>query len=485
MSRPTVLLYQPRGGTLNLPLSLLHVASMLPEFEVRLIDGRIELTPEAALAELAGSAVCLGVTVLTGKPIVEALRASRAVKRRNPALPVIWGGWHPSLLAAQCLASAAVDACVHGQGEETFREVVTALAQGGKPDGAAGISYRRGTEVVAGRPRPFADVNGFPAVDYGLIDLEKYFARRGARRLDYSSSQGLMKTTTPGEADPGPARAAAPCWSGLTAGRVVAEVRAQVQRHRIDQLAFSDDDFFADPSRATSIAEGLIDSGVDVRWFAAGRAEVLRHLTPEQLALIKLSGCQRISVGAESGWAGAARIAGTGASVEALTECAEKLNRAGIGGRFSFVAGFPLEPPSSLAETYRTVKILRKINGRFETPIHFYAPYPGTALSERLPSAGFEPPPRLEDWEGVDLEHFMGPWIPEAVRKFVPRYNFYLRAAFEPVESGLGKRIARWFARWRVRFDFYRFDFERRLVEFSRRLRTGGPLPAAALNPEN
>lgn len=90
MSRPRVLLYNPRGESHILPLALIHIGSMLPEFDVQIIDGRIELTPESTLAELSDEAVCVGVTVLTGKPILDALRASRAVKRRNPNVPIIW-----------------------------------------------------------------------------------------------------------------------------------------------------------------------------------------------------------------------------------------------------------------------------------------------------------------------------------------------------------------------------------------------------------
>jgi hypothetical protein len=71
------------------------------------------------------------------------------------------------------------------------------------------------------------------------------------------------------------------------------------------------------------------------------------------------------------------------------------------------------------------------------------------------------------------------------VRKFVPRYNFYLRHAFEPGEGGFGKRMARRFARLRVRFDFYRFDFERRLVDLSKRVRTGTPARQQPMIAEN
>lgn len=471
MTRPKVLLYNPRGESHILPLALVHIGSMLPEFDVQIIDGRIELTPEATVSELSDHAVCLGVTVLTGKPILDALRASRAAKRRNPKLVVVWGGWHPSLLPEQCLASPAVDVCVSGQGEETFREIVLKLAAGESLDGIAGIAFKRDGVVVKNPPRPFQDVNGFPRADFGLIDMEKYFVHRGARRLDYCSSQGC-----PFEcsfcADP---MVYQQRWSGLSPARVVSEIAEHKTRHRLDQVFFNDDNFFTDLKRTEAIARGLIDGQVGVQWFGTGRADLLKRMTPAQFALMRESGCYKVNVGAESGSPELLKTIKKGTLVEEVLETAEKLDRAGIGARFSFIAGFPNEPAASLADTYRTVKALRKINGGFETPIYFYAPYPGTELSERMPALGFEAPKKLEDWEHVDLDHSIGPWISEPVRKFVPRYNFYFRHAFEPVEGGIGKRVAQWFARLRVRFDFYRFDFERRLVDLSKRVRTGTP----------
>ncbi len=481
MTRPKVLLYNPRGESHILPLALIHVGSILPEFDVRIIDGRIELTPESTLAELSDDAVCVGVTVLTGKPILDALRASRAVKRRNPGVPVIWGGWHPSLLPEQCLGSSGVDVCVSGQGEETFREIALKLRAGESLDGVPGIAFKRDGVVVKNPPRPFQNVNAFPRADFGLVNMDKYFAFRGARRLDYCSSQGC-----PFEcsfcADPMVYKQR---WSGLSAERVVAELAEHKARFRLDQVFFNDDNFFTDLKRAESIASGLIDAKVRVQWFGTGRADLLRRMTPEQFALMRNSGCYKVNVGAESGSPEVLESIKKGTLVAEVLETAEKLHQAGIGARFSFIAGFPNEPPVSLADTYRTVKALRQIDGAFETPIYFYAPYPGTELSGRMPALGFEAPTRLEDWEHVDLDHSIGPWISEPVRKFVPRYNFYFRYAFEPAQGAFGKQVAQWFARLRVRFDFYRFDFERRLVDLSKRVRTGTPARQQPMIAEN
>ena len=266
---------------------------------------------------------------------------------------------------------------------------------------------------------------------------------------------------------------------------MVSEIAEHQARYRLDQVFFNDDNFFTDLKRAESIASGLMDARVRVQWFGTGRADLLRRLTPDQFALMRSSGCYKVNVGAESGSAEVLETIKKGTLVAEVLETAEKLHQAGIGARFSFIAGFPNEPAASLADTYRTIKALRKINGAFETPIYFYAPYPGTELSERMPALGFEAPRRLEDWEHVDLDHSIGPWISEPVRKFVPRYNFYFRYAFEPAQGAFGKQVAQWFARLRVRFDFYRFDFERRLVDLSKRVRTGIPARQQPMIAEN
>lgn len=452
---------------------------MLPEFDVRIVDGRIDLTPESSLAEVAEGALCLGVTVLTGRPTMDALRASRAVKRRQPTLPVIWGGWHPSMLPDQCLASPAVDVCVRGQGEETFREVVLRLAAGQELAEVPGVSYKRGGDVVANPGRPFRDVNSLRRVDFETVDVERYFALRGSRRLDYVSSQidpmARGAQTASGVEDQG--------WSGLEPARVADEIAGHKGRFRLERFGFNDADFFRDLGRAEKIARGLMERQVGLPWSGFGRVGLIRQLTPEQMGLLRQSGCGKVMVETEPDGAQEPDILRRRATAEEVVETGEKLNRAGIGARFSFTAGAPGEPASSLAGTYRTIKALRKINPRFETPIYFCAPYPGTELARRLSELGLAPPARLEDWEHMDLDHSIGPWISEPVRKFVPRYNFYFKYAFEPRPRGVGKLVARWFARQRVRYDFYRFDFERRLVDLSRRLRTGLPArqqPSAA-----
>src|SRR5690349_13568093 len=99
--RLKVVLYNPRAVFFTMPLALLAIGSELDpdRYEVVIVDGRLEPDPQQALLAALDGALCLGVTVLTGAPISDALQISRAAKRACPGLFVIWGGWHPSMFA--------------------------------------------------------------------------------------------------------------------------------------------------------------------------------------------------------------------------------------------------------------------------------------------------------------------------------------------------------------------------------------------------
>ena len=102
-ARLKVVLYNPKAVFFTMPLALLAIGSELDpdKYEVVIVDGRLDADPVAALRPHLDDAVCLGVTVLTGAPISDALMVSRAAKQLRPELPVIWGGWHPSMFGSR------------------------------------------------------------------------------------------------------------------------------------------------------------------------------------------------------------------------------------------------------------------------------------------------------------------------------------------------------------------------------------------------
>ncbi len=152
--RPKVVLYNPRAVFFTMPLALLAIGSELdPDiYEVVIIDARLDPDAENTVLSHIDEALCLGVTVLTGAPISDALRISRAAKRARPGMPVVWGGWHPSMFARECLIEQSVDVTVRGQGEETFAEIVRRLAEGRSLQGCAGCTSETRGRYDPGKP---------------------------------------------------------------------------------------------------------------------------------------------------------------------------------------------------------------------------------------------------------------------------------------------------------------------------------------------
>jgi anaerobic magnesium-protoporphyrin IX monomethyl ester cyclase len=126
MKTHRIVLYNPRASFFTMPLGLIAIGSALDRsrYDVTIIDGRFEDDPIARVIEATDGALCLGVGVLTGAPIADALAVTHAVRERRPDCRIVWGGWHPSLFPVDTLSEAGVDAVVAGQGERPFADLI-------------------------------------------------------------------------------------------------------------------------------------------------------------------------------------------------------------------------------------------------------------------------------------------------------------------------------------------------------------------------
>ncbi len=463
MGRHKVVLYNPRAVFFTMPLALVAVGSALDpqRYQVRVVDGRLERTPvQAVLAEVE-DALCLGITVLTGAPIQDALEVSRAVKARHPGMPIIWGGWHPSLFPLETLDEPAVDVTVQGQGEVTFAAVVERLAEGELPAGVAGCAYRPpGREApVANPPRPMTDMNTLPAANYGLIAVDSYFARKGRRQLDYISSVGCYYRCA-FCADPFVYRRR---WSAIEPARVGDELEHLWRRHRFEEVAFQDETFFTHRKRVVAIAEEFLRRGLTFTWTATMRADQGHRLSDEIFALCVRAGLRRVMIGVESGSQQMLDWMTKDITLEQVMACAEKCARHGIGAIFPFIVGFPGEPDEAVEATLELIKRLRAMSPDFETPIFYYKPYPGSRITDEVVRRGYRLPQSLEEWARFDFIGSSGPWVSREKYEQIERFKFYNRFAWGP--ETWWRRPLQVLARWRCRRNFYHLPVEKVIVE--------------------
>ena len=447
--RPRVVLYNPRAVFYTMPLALVAIGSALDrqKVDVVIIDGRLENDPVRAVVEASQGALCVGVSVLTGAPIHDALAVSRAVKRARPDCPIVWGGWHPSLFADQCLAEPSVDIVVTGQGEETFREIVDRLLGG-----------ERVTGVFS---RPLKDLDAFPAHDYKLIPVERYFDLKASRQVDYISSQGC-RFRCAFCADPA---VFARGWTGLSADRIGDEIDQLHQRYAFDDLAFQDETFFTHAARVDAVAEQFLRRRLRITWTATLRADQACRIGDELFAKAVRSGLRRVMVGVESGSQSMLDRLQKDMKLDQVRVAAEMCTRQGVGAIFNFIVGFPGESHDSMQATLALAKSLRRSNPAFETPIFYYRPYPGNPMAEQSAAQGYVFPNGLEEWADFDYVAGRGPWISAEQWRTVERFKFYTRHAWKP---GAWRWPLRATAQWRCNHDWYAMPVEKMIVDFIR-----------------
>ena len=111
-----------------MPLSILALAPELEKrgYSVVLIDERIDRQALSKLEASLDRAICVGISSMTGYQIKGGIAAAKKIRALSD-VPIVWGGWHVSLLPEESVKSPHVDIVIRGQGEKTFAELVQAI----------------------------------------------------------------------------------------------------------------------------------------------------------------------------------------------------------------------------------------------------------------------------------------------------------------------------------------------------------------------
>ena len=456
--RPKVVLYNPQAVFYTMPLGLLAVGSDLDpaRYQVVIVDGRLEDDPvRAVLAHLA-DAVCLGISVLTGDPIRDAVKVARAAKAHMPRLPVVWGGWHPSMFGKECLDEPSVDITVQAQGEETFRDILDRLARQESLAGCLGCTYRGSDgQAVANSPRALRNVNEFRAHDYSLMPVEQYYTLKGKRQLDYISSQGCHFRC---------AFCADPFvygrkWVGFEPARIGEEVEALWNRYHFDDLSFQDETFFTRADRVEAIADEFLRRKLPITWAGTMRADQGDRLPEEVLEKCKRSGLRRVIIGVESGSQEMLDRIKKDIKLDQVYRSAEKCRRHHIAVIFPFIVGFPNETDDSVRQSLEVAKRLRALSPGFQTPIFYFKPYPGSSITDEAVRDGYALPSSLEEWADFDFIGSAGPWVSPDKYRLIERFKFYQQIAWD--QPRLWQVPIQRLARWRCKHEFYALPVEK------------------------
>jgi len=168
-----------RGETFSadlLPLELLQIATgpVAEGFEVVLIDAMIEPDYLAKVLEACDGALLFASSCILGYQVYDGYVVAKAVRERHPKLPILWGGWFPSVIPEMYLDAGIADAVGIGQGELTFLEACQAIESGADLASVPGLALKRDGRLVYTAHREVVGFEKFHPVPWHLLEYEKY-----------------------------------------------------------------------------------------------------------------------------------------------------------------------------------------------------------------------------------------------------------------------------------------------------------------------
>jgi anaerobic magnesium-protoporphyrin IX monomethyl ester cyclase len=479
LTRGKVILFYPAydGPPLGAPLCLLALASTLRQanFDAVVIDAAIEPDYRTRIECEAVDALFIGISVLTGPMIKGAIEVAADMKSVHPWLPIIFGGWHPTLLPDETLSEPFVDAVVRGQGEITIVEVAEALLAKRSLDGIAGVSWKhrgRRTHNVDRRVEP---LDALPVPAFELTDFDAYEKLSGSRKIGYATSVGCPYACNY-------------CtdmvfykrrFNALSAERVVSEMTELVSRYRIQEVALLDSNFPVQLDRALNIARGILASGVKFRWTFQASTDFLCRMSEDEVRLLGDSGVSHMGFGTESTSESVLKLMNKRHQrVNEMYETARKASLAGIRVTFNLIFGYPGETEADRSITFQTMSDIARQFPNVSFSPNIFTPYPGIPIWPQLRELGVPEPHSLREWMDMPLGANMLPWLKGKELARLERMTEYFllstKLCRQTARLSTLRRVVQFVVqspiRWRLRSSQSFFPWELWLARLSERL---------------
>jgi len=477
-----LILYNPQSTASRkriLPMSLLAVGAVLEgEHDYLIVDGNVDPDPVGAIdrAIRERGANILAVTVMPGPQIEHAVAHCRELKRRHPALTIVWGGYFPTQHYDVCLKAEYVDYVVRGHGEMVFKSLIDALRNGDDITCITGLAYRHPEtgEITTGPMAPIPHPNRLPSFPYHRIEMPAYVRPTfmGTRTLSHHSSYGCpfhcnfcaVVNMVGGR------------WFAESAERTADITCMYVENWGVNAVEFYDNNFFVHEARTAEFAERIMD--LNLGWWGEARIDTLLKYSDRTWNLMRDSGLKMVFLGAESGSDETLKLMNKGgtASTEKTLEIAGKMRDLGIVPEYSFVLGNPPHPEEDTRNTMEFIRKVKRVNPAVEVILYMYTPVPlAGELYDQAKASGFKFPETLEGWISDDWQDLLQrrsehlPWLDDPLRQEVRNFervlNAYYPTSTDPRLRGAWRLVLRASSAWRYHLRIYQHPVELRALQ--------------------
>jgi anaerobic magnesium-protoporphyrin IX monomethyl ester cyclase len=470
-----IILFNPRATrpkNRRFPLSILALAAVLEDREeYRIVDGNLEGDPTAIILDLIDRhpVELLGVTVMPGPQMAAAVESCRKIRTLRPSVPIVWGGYFPSIYTDAALNASYVDYAVRGQGEETLLELLEAIRGTRALDSINGLSFKDMFGLHRHNPeRMMKGPDQFPQTPFHRIPVEEYLRPSffGKRTAAHQASIGCpFKCNFCG------VHAAYGTRELMESPSRTAETLEHlVRNYGADSVQFYDMNFFLREDHARELADRL--TPLQLRWWCEARVDVMSRYSDATLWALKNAGCTMIFFGAESGSDWVLKEMRKGITTDQTLQVARRMRQFGIIPEFSFVIGNPNDPERDTDETLKFIRQVKRLNSDSEIIIYHYTPVPQPDAMYGDVDGKVTFPTSPDEWATEKWMNFTlridpnAPWLKRKTKKLIDNFELVVSSRWPTVQD---IRAPKWtravlksLSAWRYTSEIYAFPQELR-----------------------
>lgn len=358
------------------PMGLLALATYLAREgrEVKLADATIDNLSIENLLDLikAGNYEIVGISAMTVN-IGQAFKLAEEIKKFNPAIKILIGGIHPTVMPEHSLSNSAIDIAVIGEGEITTSLLLKALENGEDITGLEGIAYRKDGEIIKNPRRPLIqNLDDLPIPDYSLLDISKYKSPY-AKRLPFISivrSRGCPYNCI----FCGNPKMFGRNFRAQTPERTIKEIDFLVDTMHVKEISCKDTELTLD-NKLEQLCDLMIAKKYDLIWTCNARAN---NLTENLLRKMRAAGCYSITLGVESGNQAILDHMKKQITLEQVRRAVKIAKQVGVQVVTNFMIGNPFDTKETIEQT---IDFAVELDTDY-TYFGFTTPFPGTELRE-------------------------------------------------------------------------------------------------------
>ena len=366
-------------------LALVSLAGNLPDHEVKVMDlvayrPHIRKAVEEILASFRPQLVGLSAMTFQFDTL---LKVAGVVRRFDPRLKIVAGGYHPSLMAQELTATGPLpfDFIVRGEGEATLRELAAEL-ESPQPDFSkiAGLSYYRG-DGNSWEHNPERD----------LLDLDQILPPRREVRLaeDFFFLDRSMDVAETSRGCPFNCKFCCVnrmynnTFRRFPLSRIINDLQA-IRQRGTQSVFFADDNITYDTEHFREVCQAIVQHGLNDLTYMTQVSAVGIAQNPELVAEMDRANFRFVFVGFESMEPSALKEMKKPTSPAINRQAAALLRQHRIGIVAGGIVGYPNDDRESVKKQVRQLLSL-KPDALY---LQILTPYPKTALRQELLESG-------------------------------------------------------------------------------------------------